>query len=90
MIAGVLRVSARRSVGRGGHGDAVCRGTDIDLTLDEKRFAGSGLFLFASVIEHFLGLYCSINSFTRLNVFIDGRKGVLRRWPPRMGEKVLI
>jgi type VI secretion system protein ImpG len=90
MIEGVLRVKTSRSVGRSPQGDAVCRGTDIELTLDEKRFAGSGLFLFAEVLERFLGLYCSINSFTRLSVFVDGRKGALRRWPPRMGEKVLI
>ena len=29
-------------------------------------FSGGGLFLFATVLERFLSLYCSVNSFTRL------------------------
>ena len=90
MVEGVLRVSSRRAVGRTEGADAVGRGTEIAVTLDEKRFAGSGLFLFASVLEHFFGLYCSSNSFTRLVASVEGRKGTLRRWPPRMGERVLI
>jgi type VI secretion system protein ImpG len=90
MIDGVQRVSSRRVVGRTATGDGVCRGTEVTVHLDEKRFAGSGLFLFACVLDHFLGLYCSINSFTRLVAFTDGGKRVLRRWPPRMGEKVLV
>ena len=49
-----------------------------------------GLFLFASVLERFLALYCSMNSFSKMTATIEGRKGELRRWPPRMGEKVLL
>jgi type VI secretion system protein ImpG len=90
MIGGVLHASSRRVVGRTDGSEAICRGTEIAITLDETRFAGSGLFLFASVLEHFLGLYCSMNSFTRLVASIEGREGTLRRWPPRMGERVLI
>jgi type VI secretion system protein ImpG len=47
------------------------------------------VFLFASVLERFLALYSSINSFTRLVASTKGR-GELRRWPPRAGEKVLL
>ncbi len=91
VIGGVMRVDAKSSVARAsGASEAVCRGTDVTVHLDEKRFAGSGLYLFASVLERFLGLYCSINSFTRLTATVEGRKGELRRWPPRMGERVLL
>lgn len=92
MIAGVLRLESRRVVGRiaSEEGDAVCRGVAVTIHFDPKRFAGSGLFLFASVLERFLALYCSINSFSKMTATVEGRKGELRRWPPRMGEKVLL
>ena len=67
-----------------------CRGTEVTLHFDEDRFTGSGLFLFASVLERFLALYCTLNSFTKLIATVKGREGELRRWPPRMGEKVLV
>jgi type VI secretion system protein ImpG len=68
----------------------VCRGTEVTIQLNEKRFSGSGLFLFAGVLDRFLPLYCSINSFSRLVVTLEGRKGEPRKWPPRMGERVLL
>jgi type VI secretion system protein ImpG len=92
MIAGVLDVRSRRVVARtgGDGGDAVCRGVEVEVHFDEKGFAGSGLYLFAGVLERFLALYATINSFTRLVAAAEGRKGELWRWPPRMGEKVLL
>jgi type VI secretion system protein ImpG len=92
MIEGLLSVRARRVVGRvaGDHHGGFCRGTEVTLHVDESRFAGSGVFLFASVLERFFGLYCSINSFSRLIVTTNQREGELRRWPPRAGENVLL
>jgi type VI secretion system protein ImpG len=92
MIAGILSVDSRRVIGRAAReqGDAVCRGVEVIVRFDEKRFTGSGLFLFASVLERFLAMYCTINSFTKLTAAVEGQKGDLRRWPPRMGEKILI
>jgi type VI secretion system protein ImpG len=71
-------------------GGAVCQGVEVALTLDEGRFTGGGLFLFASVLERFFALYCSVNSFTKLTARVKGREGELRRWPPRTGERVLV
>jgi type VI secretion system protein ImpG len=92
LIEGVLRVDSRLVVGRlRGRGAAgVCRGLEISVHLDEERFSGSGVFLFASVLERFLALYASINSFTQMVATVQGREGILRRWPPRAGEKVLL
>ena len=56
---------------------------------DEDRFAGSGVFLFACVLERFLGLYCTINSFSKLVATTNRREGELRAGRPR-GEAVLI
>lgn len=69
---------------------ALCRGTEVTLELDPVMLAGTSPLLFASVLERFLGLYCSINSFTRLIARLSGKEGELRRWPPRAGEKALL
>ena len=44
------------------------RGTEIRLTVEESSFVGSGLRLFAQVMDRFLGLYTHINSFTQLKL----------------------
>ncbi len=31
------------------------------IEFDEEKYAGTGVYLFASVLERFLGLYCSVN-----------------------------
>jgi len=92
MIDGVLSVRARRVVGRsaGEPRGGFCRGLEVTILFDEERFAGSGVFLFAGVLERFLGLYCSVNSFSRLIATTNKREGELRRWPPRAGETVLL
>lgn len=90
-IDGILQVSSQRVVGSVGGGGPVsfCRGTETTLLFDEDRFSGSGMFLFASVLERFLALYCTMNSFSKLVVRVKGREGELRRWPPRIGEMIL-
>jgi type VI secretion system protein ImpG len=92
MIDGVLSVRARRVVGRsaGEPRGGFCRGLEVTLHFDEGRFAGSGVYLFACVLERFLGLYCSVNSFSKLIATTNKREGELRRWPPRAGETVLL
>lgn len=69
---------------------SLCRGTQIELDLDPIMLSGTSPLIFASVLERFFGLYCSINSFTRLIVKLSGKDGELKRWPPRAGEKALI
>ncbi len=69
---------------------ALCRGTEVHLELDPMMLSGTSPLMFASVIERFLGLYCSINSFTRLITTLTGKDGELKRWPPRAGEKALL
>ncbi len=91
MIDGILSVRSRRIVGRAGDPRAgFCRGLEVTVHFDETRFAGSGVYLFACVLERFLGLYCSVNSFSRLVATTNQREGELRRWAPRAGETVLL
>ena len=50
----------------------------------------AGVFLFASVLERFLGLYTSVNSFTQTVAKVRHRPGELKRWAPRAGEMALL
>ncbi len=91
IIDGILSIRSRRVVGRTGEaGSGFCRGIELAVHFDEERFAGNGVFLFAAVLERFLGLYCSINSFSRLVATTNQREGEMHRWSPRAGETVLL
>jgi len=71
-------------------GQAFCRGLQVTLEFDEDKYVGSGLFLFASVLERFLSQYVSINSFTQLTARTLQRKEPLHTWPPRNGNRILL
>ena len=72
------------------HGVSFCAGTRIDLEFDEDYLVGTGLFLFATVLERFFAGLTPLNSFTALTVRSSRRKEVVRQWPPRIGDKPLI
>lgn len=66
------------------------RGTEVRLTVDEQHFVGSGLHLFAQVLDRFFGLYVHLNSFTRLKVLSSRTKAVLVDCPRRSGDGPLV
>ena len=78
-----------RRVGTGASA-GFARGTEVELVLDPDQFTGTGAFLLASVLEVFLGLYTSANSFTQTVARTRQGQGVLKRWPPRAGEMPLL
>ena len=63
------------------------RGARVKMTLDEEQFVGNGVYLFAAVMEYFLALYCTMNSFSQLVVSTKQRKEILREWPPSSGPE---
>lgn len=91
-IEGITELAASRHFARVDSEDGVtfARGTKVDMEFDEEQFTGAGVYLFAAVIEQFLGMYVSMNSFSQLRVRTRQRKEVLRQWPPRAGSKILI
>jgi type VI secretion system protein ImpG len=91
-IAGILDVRSRRVVGRPNSmpWNGFCRGLEVTVDLDEEHYVGTGVYLFASVLERFFGLYSSLNSFTQLVARTRQRKELLKRWPPRAGEQILL
>jgi type VI secretion system protein ImpG len=91
-IAGLLRLDSRRHFARviSENGIGFVRGRQVDIEFDEEQYVGGGVYLFASVLEHFLGLYASINSFSQLIARTPQRKEPLRQWPPRAGQAILL
>ena len=66
------------------------RGTEIRLTVDEQSFVGTGLHLFAQVLDRFFALYVHINSFTQLKLVSSRSGDVLVACPRRSGEEPLL
>jgi type VI secretion system protein ImpG len=91
-IEGIAAVRSERRFARvvGDHGISYVRGVRVELDLDEEKFVGGGVYLFSSVLEHFLAQYVSMNSFSQLAVRTRQRKEMLREWEPRAGNRILL
>jgi type VI secretion system protein ImpG len=66
------------------------RGITTKLHLKESHFSSEGdMFLFSSVLNEFLALYVSLNSFSRL--IVNGvEKGGTFEWPTRIGRRIVL
>ena len=66
-------------------GSAYLRGTEVTVTLDEEAFAGTGLHMFAQLLDHLFGLHVHLSSYTQLVIIssINGKE--LLRCLPRNG-----
>jgi type VI secretion system protein ImpG len=91
-IGGVAGIEASPATAwiRNEHGAALVHGTRIRMTVDEAAFAGSGLYAFAEVVNHFFGLYVHLNSFTQLVVLSLQTGKELLRCEPRNGSLTLV
>ncbi len=87
-INGIVALESRHVTRRVGR--SFCRGIETTITFDEDKFAGAGVYLFASVLEQFLGQYVSVNSFTQMTVRTLQQKERLTQWPPRNGKRILL
>jgi type VI secretion system protein ImpG len=66
------------------------RGTEVRLVVDEESYVGTGLHLFASMLDRFFGLYVHINSFTQLILISARTRQPLITCPPRNGATALV
>jgi type VI secretion system protein ImpG len=91
-ISGITGLTSRPVVGRPRSmpWNGFCRGLEVTLEFDEAKYVGSGVFLFSAVLEKFFGLYTSLNSFTQLVAKTRQREEVLKKWPPRAGDQILL
>ncbi len=98
LIDGITGVSCRHVIGRPrldpGFGvptpTGFCRGIETTLEFNQPNYEKTGVFLFASVLERFLGLYATVNSFTQLVARVKQKPGILKKWEPRAGEVQLL
>ncbi len=90
-IAGITKVDSVPGLARVGppQRQAFVRGLDINLEFDEDMYVGGGIYLLASVLERFFGLYCSLNSFTRLTITSQQREKPLATWKARSGSAIV-
>lgn len=72
-----------------GHSTPV-HGVAVRLTVDEDAFAGASMHLFAQILDHFLGLYVHLNSFSQLTIISQSSGKELIRCLPRNGAIPLL
>jgi len=65
------------------------RGLEIDVTMDDNSFEGTGIFILGSVLERFFARYVSLNSFTQLRLHSQ-KRGEVKQWPVRLGNRQIL
>ncbi|HEY1042286.1 MAG TPA: type VI secretion system baseplate subunit TssF [Telluria sp.] len=89
MVNGITHISFAKAMDWV-HEDAVSSmmpGVEIRLAIAPEAFVGTGVHVFAQVLDRFLGMYGQLNMFTRLVVTSeDGRE--LVRFAPRCGKGI--
>ncbi len=68
-------------------GRGFVRGTEVVITFDERMFAGASPFAMSMVLNRFLGLYATVNSFTQLVIRSVQRQGDWYTWAPQSGHQ---
>lgn len=91
-IDGLTAVSVRPGTARvpGARAGGFCRGLDVTLEFDPRAWQVGGLYILASVLDRFLALHASVNSFVRTSATLRGRPDRAAAWPPRAGARVLL
>jgi len=91
-ILGIKSVASKKVVRQvGGRvGTGFVRGLQSTIMFDEDEYVGSGFYLFACVLDRFMALYASINSFNQLEIRSLQRDEPIKLFPPRAGEQELL
>ncbi|WGG53020.1 type VI secretion system baseplate subunit TssF [Rugamonas sp. DEMB1] len=85
-----LEIEPARAWLRDKRGSATVQGVEVRMTLDEAAFVGCGIHVFAQLMDHFLGMYVHLNSFTQLTIVSLETGKELLKCPPRNGELNLV
>ena len=67
-----------------------CQGREVSILFDEQCYVGGNVFLFASMISRFLGMYAAVNSFTQLRIERLQHPGETMRFPAIAGTDPLL
>lgn len=91
VLNSILSVTSHPDVARPSAASRVfTRGTRVEVTFDESAFPQNATYLFASVLERFMTLYCNLNTFTRFVAHSRQREIPIRQWHPRSAEQILL
>jgi type VI secretion system protein ImpG len=84
-IAGIVGCQARPCTAwiSGRPSSTPVQGTEVTVTFDESRLAGTNLYLFATILERWFGQLCAPNAFVQFRMATCQQEGVITRWPPR-------
>jgi type VI secretion system protein ImpG len=92
LVDSILDLTSQKSVAHTGK-DAwrgFTQGMKLTLTVDESRLDQTSIYLFGEIMQRFLALYTTVNSFVTLALFSNQRDEALKIWPPMTGEKALL
>lgn len=91
-IDALVGVSAAPGTARvpGARVGAFCRGLDVTLEFEQRPWQDAGLYLLAAVLDRFLALHATVNSFVRTAAVLRGANGRAAVWPARAGMRVLV
>lgn len=70
-------------------GAAYLRGVEVRVTLDEEAYAGTGIHVFAQLLDYLFALHVHLNSFTQVVILSQATGKELHRCPPRNGSLAL-
>ena len=90
-IEGITALSHRPATTwlRQARGNACLRGIEVTVALDEEAYSGTGIHIFAQMLDHLFGLHVHLNSYTQLVVVSHDSGKELLRCPPRNGALTL-
>ena len=87
-IQGVKSIDSNSVVRRVRHKNGVgaARGIEIVVTLEDRAFEGTGVYLLGAVLDRFFCEYAAVNHFTQ-TVVRSTERGEVMRWPIRYGAR---
>ncbi len=92
-LEGILSVQSRPAVSflTTATGLGYARGVEIDLELDEDKYPSVGTVFFSAMMERFLAMLTTVNSFTQVRLKTrQSGTAAIKSWPPRTGTRPLI
>jgi type VI secretion system protein ImpG len=89
LIDAITKIECKRSNARLRDG-LIVNGVDIMIVFDDSSVDVGQAFLFGQVLSRFLGLYASINTFSRLTIRLSGITLPIAKFEPRTASEVVL
>jgi type VI secretion system protein ImpG len=88
LIAGIVGLDHKQTTAWMPHdyGSSLVYGIEVHITIEEEAFTGSGIHLFAQVMDQFLALYVQVNSYVELVLLSQRDKREILRCKRRSGH----